>query len=239
MRLRRGRCVAAVALGLASALFLDDVPASADTVYEPYISWNAYETYLSPALQPGNGACGVDESTQARTAALAATSSAYQDGYYYPSPAMQANLGARGYRVRVGSGDYLANRNSSNAGGAHRHIPVHTNAHVGTIVCSRTDAANSGTQVYYSTGRTTGQNLVNQLKDTVGVKSPGTGDKVVTNTSWAELNSVTAPAAYLESEFHTWQRGADWIKTSTVMWGGVWPTPSTFTSAIREVRTRT
>ena len=132
---------------------------------------------------------------------------------------MQANLRARGYRVRVGSGDYLANRNSSNAGGAHRHIPVHTNAHVGTIVCSRTDAANSGTQVYYSTGRTTGQNLANQLKDTVGVKSPGTGDKVVTNTSWAELNSVTAPAAYLESEFHTWQRGADWIKTSTVMWG--------------------
>lgn len=219
MKRRRGHCVATVGLALVSVLCLGAVPAAADTVYEPYINWNTYRIYLSPALQPGNGACGVVESTEARTAALAATSSSYQDGYYVPTPSMQANLRARGYRVRVGSGDYLANRNSSNAWGAHRHIPMHTNAHGDTVVCSRTDAANSGTQVYYYTGRTTGQNLANRLKETVGVKSPGTGDKVLTNTSWAELNSVTAPAAYLESEYHTWQRGADWIKTSTVMWG--------------------
>ena len=185
MRLRRGRCVAAVALGLPPPCSSMMCPLRLTQSTRPYITRNAYKIYLSPAPQPGNGACGVDESTRCARPHSAATSSAYRDGYYYPSPAMQANLGAR----LSGPGGFgrLPPREPKQlqCWGAHRHIPVHTNAHVGTIVCSRTDAANSGTQVYYLTGRTTGQNLVNQLKGHSRGEEPGTGDKVVTNTSWA------------------------------------------------------
>jgi len=130
------------------------------------------------------------------------------------------NLRTRGYKVRIGRGTVSSAIRNSNAWGATVHIPIHSNAHKRGD-CGSNNASRFGTHVIYkSYGNSGGQGLAGHLKTTIGGASPGTNDLTCHNSSsctsfncLGELCSTRAKAAYLEREFHTWNKGAKWMKT--------------------------
>jgi hypothetical protein len=164
---------------------------------------NGYKIYLSPAEHYGqNIGCGgyiEDENAQALALDAAIGSS--------------SDLLARGYSVRVGTGTYVQNTSNSNSWGADYHIPMHSNA--ATWDCTPPYDLNfsaSGTYLMYYPGDTNGSGLSDQLVNTIGSVSPGMGfDRKGAVSNLYELNSTNAPAAYLESAFHTFQPDVDWL----------------------------
>lgn len=222
--MRRAWIVAAAGLALLSAAGLAEAQTT-DLIYEPYGTWNNYRIYLSPARHTNSGSrgeCGTTgENDLGYYVAWDATNGEYFNDVYSPTSGSR-NLRARGYRVRIGRGTLQSAIDNSNAWGADLHIPIHSNADV-SGQCSRTTASRFGTVVIYYSTSSGGQALATQLRNTVGPSSPGTNDMTCynpghpcTTIDLGELRLTSAVAAYLETEFHTWTTGYNWIYNSPV-----------------------
>jgi hypothetical protein len=245
-------------LGLVALLLLPIVAAApqrggaaADLIYQPHGRWNGLKIYLSPARHlsgPGaRGECGRRSEDQlAFTAAYHAANGSYFNDRYAPRNAYR-NLRARHYRVRIGRGTYVSAVSRSNAWGATRHVVLHSNAHR-TRDCGNTMASRFGTLGIYRQGSARGRDLTSKLTHAFGVaanrgprRSPGTHDFICANPvdpctriNLYELRATQMPAAYMESEFHTWRAGYRWLETSpywawrlgwAVDWHLGWPRP--------------
>ena len=200
--------------------------AAADLIYNPLISWNGKKIYLSPARHSDAGRRGecrgsagmgtYDENTAAYRFAWYAASGDWVGARKSTSP--YRNLRLRGYKVRIGRGTVSSAIARSNAWGASVHIPIHSNARFES--CSNSTVSRHGTHVIYkSYGVNGGQGLSQRLKDAIGRASPGTNDLICHNSSsctrfncLGELCNTVAKAAYLEREFHSWNRGARWLR---------------------------
>lgn len=216
-------------LGLAAGASLpaDSVRAADDLIYQPYGKWNGYRIYLSPARHPDSGSrgeCGPwGENKMAYYAAWDASSGNYFNDQYNPDSRYR-NLRARGYKVRIGRGTLDSAVTRSNGWPANRHIVLHSNGDV-YYQCGRTDASKFGTRVIYRSGSSKGQALASQLKVALGeldgLKSPGTTDYICynpghpcTSIDLKELRETNVAAAYSETEYHTWNRGYDYLDES-------------------------
>lgn len=213
---------------LISFLFVStSVWSASDSVYNSIGAWNGKKVYLSPARHSDAGSRGECVGSNG-LGNLNENTAAYRFAYYAGSgnyigqrvsTSQYRNLRARGYKVRIGRGTVSSAISNSNAWGATVHIPIHSNAR--SENCSNSDASRHGTHIIFkSYGDTGGEGLSNQLKYTVGQSSPGTNDLVCHNSSsctlfncLGELCSTRAKAAYLEREFHTWNKGAKWMST--------------------------
>jgi hypothetical protein len=219
--------LATLALLFSGALSLQ----AADLTYEPYGTWNGKRIYLSPARHDDSGSrgeCGsLDENTLGYYLAYYAANSSYYSDAYNPSSSYR-NLRARGYKVRIGRGTLQSAIDNSNAWGATLHIPMHSNADKYNQ-CSRTDASRFGTVIIYWHTSGGGPDLAAKLRDRVGTysgaTSPGTNDFTCynpghpcTTITLGELRYTSAVAAYMESEFHTWNTGATWLSQAW-QWG--------------------
>jgi N-acetylmuramoyl-L-alanine amidase len=173
---------------------------------------NGYRIYLSPARHSDSGArgecLGTDENTMGYLNALDASNS-----NHFASD----NLLERGYTTRVGNGTVSSAINNSNAWGADLHVVVHSNSKL-TQNCPSTNASVYGTNVIYRSGSTRGQALASSLNSAIGPASPGTNDYICynpgqpcTTIDLGELRETVAPAAYIEAEFHDWDRGANFL----------------------------
>lgn len=173
---------------------------------------NGYKIYLSPAEHNGDnvGCSGYIEDQEADNLALQA---AVGVGGW--------NLLARGYSVRIGTGTHIQNTTNSNNWGSDYHIPMHSNspASVGSWDCTPPYDLNfgaSGTYLMYYPGDTNGSGLSNKLVEKIGPQSPGKGfDRMESRSNLHELSATNAPAAYLESAFHTFQPDVDWLKNNS------------------------
>ncbi|MBE1874602.1 hypothetical protein [Myceligenerans pegani] len=184
-------------------------PAAADVDYNPG-TWNGKRVYLSQACHDGNdgvpgGSCitnhgcgGYSENAQSYATALHAINGAQED---------RLSLLERGYRVRRGTGTLNQNVNSSNNYGADLHLPLHSNARGET--CGNTTDRDHGTLMMYVSpaGRDCSDTFVRWF----GPASPGTNDVRAYRSNLGELNNTTAVACYLEMEFHTWNKGTNWL----------------------------
>ncbi len=79
-----------------------------------------------------------------------------------------------------------------------------------------------GTWVMY--GSSSGQSLSSKILSYVGWKSPGSNDQTCTDDvcyggPLGEITQTNAVAAYVESEFHSWNSGKAWLGTSNTQWG--------------------
>lgn len=222
--MRRAWMIAAAGLALFSAVGTVEAQTT-DLIYEPYGTWNGYRVYLSPARHAdsgGRGECGtMGENDLAYWVAYDAANGEYYNDQYNPTSTLR-NLRARGYRVRIGRGTLQSAIDNSNAWGADLHIPIHSNADVAGQ-CSRTTASRFGTVVIYWNTSSGGPALASQLRTTVGASSPGTNDYTCynpghpcTTITLGELRYTNAVAAYMETEFHTWTTGYNWIYNSPV-----------------------
>lgn len=208
-------------LTIALAATLTGVPSlsAQDEIYPAYAPINYYRVYLSPARHTdagSRGECnGQNENTMAYWVAWDATNADYYNDV--PNTTSDGrNLTTRGYEVRIGTGTLQSAINNSNAWGADLHIPLHSNAGSGT--CSSTNPAGFGTNIIYRSGSANGQSLANALIGSIGPVSPGTHDYTCLNPGdpctaidLGELRDTYAIAAYIESEFHTWTIGVDWL----------------------------
>lgn len=61
--------------------------------------------------------------------------------------------------------------------------------------------------MYYSSS---GRQLADQLLYTLRL-GPGSNDRLVSRDDLAELTRTNMPAAYMETEFHTWQHGVTFL----------------------------
>lgn len=66
-------------------------------------------------------------------------------------------------------------------------------------------------------GSNASANVSGLLKNRIGPQSPGTNDRVCfasacsQYSSLPELQNTSAPASYVESEFHDWNNGYSWL----------------------------
>jgi len=215
------------AIALAILVLAAGAVCAADLIYDPYGTWNGKKIYLSPAVHSDSGSRGECGSTGENTMGYNLAWYAANGYYYndlYNSTSSYRNLRARGYKVRIGRGTVQSAIDNSNAWGSTLHIPMHSNADVYNQ-CSRTNAASFGTVVIYWSTSSGGPNLASNLKSTVGsysgATSPGTNDFTCynpghpcTTITLGELRYTSAVAAYMESEFHTWTTGYNWLNTS-------------------------
>ena len=201
--------------------------AASDLVYDSLSTWNGKKIYLSPATHSDAGSRGECQGASGM-GTLNENTAAFRFAYYAASgdyigssisTSAYRNLRRRGYKVRIGRGTVSSAIENSNAWGATVHIPIHSNARPEN--CSDSTNSLHGTHVIYkSFGSTGGEGLALQMKDTIGAASPGTNDLTCHNSSnctayncLGELCNTVAKAAYLEREFHTWNLGAQWMKT--------------------------
>jgi len=171
--------------------------------------WNGQKVYLSQACHGANGGSNCNENTGCN---------GYGENFWSASWADKAAFGgsnvsgtpliSRGYAVRIGQGGASNNINSSNAWGATMHIPMHSNAR-DPVACPTTDNSYGGTWMLYLSSN--GRQLSDQLLYTLRGVSPGTNDRLVYRSDLGELTQTRAVAAYMETEFHTWQRGVDFL----------------------------
>lgn len=197
----------AVLLSLLGAM---QSPATADTTYQPGGGWNGHKIYLSVACHDGTdgvpgGPCitnpGCQNYSENAESSTMATTTAIGIG-------TGDNLIERGYRARVGDGTLNQNVSNSNAWGADMHVPLHTDAR-DADTCANTDNSKHGTSGLYL--QNNDRTCATTLRDQVGQASPGTNDKIVPRDDLGELRA-NAVACYLEADFHTWNRGVNWIE---------------------------
>ncbi|WP_183093226.1 N-acetylmuramoyl-L-alanine amidase [Nocardioides stalactiti] len=186
--------------------------AHADTEYLPTY-WNGKKVYLSVACHDGNddipgGDCisnsGCDGYWENGASNKIANAAVAGDG-------AGRNLLERFYYVSKGRGTLNENVENSNEWGADLHVPLHTNASNET--CSNTNAGAHGTKALYEGSGD--ERCARILQRKVGADSPGTDDDPVKRDDLGELSLPDAPSCYLEAEFHTWQKGVDWIRKET------------------------
>jgi hypothetical protein len=214
-------------IALMLLMLITNASFAADLIYDPLTKWNGKKVYLSPARHSNAGSRGECRGS-AGMGSLNENTAAYRFAYYAAtgdyvgnkkSTSQYRNLRTRGYKVRIGRGTISSAIRNSNAWGATVHIPIHSNAR--SESCSNNTANRHGTHVIYkSYGSKGGQGLSEELKKTIGPASPGTNDLICHNSSnctafdcLGELCKTVAKAAYLEREFHSWNRGAKWMKT--------------------------
>jgi|GEM_PF-4403153 len=103
------------------------------------------------------------------------------------------------------------------------YITMHSNAlsqqvsNPTAAQCSNVPFANSmGTRVYHNPNLPAAASLSRHLNDSVGPYSPGARDNLFNaNNAFYEVREVTnIPMAYLESEFHVWNPGIDFLVAS-------------------------
>ena len=108
--------------------------------------------------------------------------------------------------------------------GATVHIPIHSNA-APSLPCNSTTTSRFGTIVLYKDNSTSGSNFATALKNAISPRSPGTGDRTCPNSDTscttvyplAELQT-NAVSGYVESEFHSWTTGVNWINDYSGPW---------------------
>lgn len=202
-----GRVLIATLVALAVAVSAAPA-ASADSTYYPS-SWNGKTIYLSKACHDGNdgipgGAC--IENTGCKSFGENDNSLATARSATYGGTG-GTNLVGRGYKVIIGNGTVDANIANSNAKEASLHVPIHSNAH-STTWCSL-EWSDYGTLVMYVS--TKGNDCAKSFVDRIGPVSPGTWDRRKYVSNLRELNATTAVACYLETEYHTWNKGVDFL----------------------------
>ncbi|HVM21186.1 MAG TPA: hypothetical protein VM307_14600 [Egibacteraceae bacterium] len=208
-RLKISRAIAVIVAAL-SALVIVSGAALADTTYVPSTD-NNQKVYLSQSCHDaGTGSChtnyGCDNmSENYRSDVL--SKQALGDGRI-----LEDGLLDRQYIVRVGNGLMRENINSSNSWNAKMHIPLHSNAKNAQCDSPVGSDAYGGTMTFHASSN--GQQLAAQLKYTMQNVSPGTNDQVSSRTDLDELTDTGAVAAYLESEYHTWNKGVDFLRAS-------------------------
>lgn len=185
-----------------------------DQIFNPWSSFNGYKVYLSPARHSNAGSrgeCGTLDGNE--------NTAAYRAAFYAARGFSSEKRGllSRGYRVRIGRGSVASAIASSNAWGADIHIPIHSNAR--SERCSNSKASSHGVvAIYKSLGKKGGEGLADQLVKTYTYVTPGSRDFSCHNSSdctafncLGELCRTKAKAAYLEREFHTWDKGAKFM----------------------------
>lgn len=247
-----GRLTRGLRVAMVSALVLPIVAAApsrasaaGDLIYRPYSRWNMKKIYLSPARHlsgpQARGECGqLTEDRMAFLTTMHATNGNYFNDRYAPRNQYR-NLRSRHYRVRIGRGTVQTAIRRSNAWHSTRHVVIHSNAVSEPGHCQNTDQTRWGTNGIYRVNSVKGQDLTEKLTETVGKRnnrgrriSPGTHDytcfnpgQPCTTIDLGELRETRMPAAYMEMEFHTWQRGYNWVAASTprswrIGWGVDW-----------------
>lgn len=220
MNIASFRAALLAALAVAAVIaggFAFTPPAAADLTYNPPAgTYNGYIIYLSRACHDGNdgvpggpcitntGCAGYSENANSNSVTSSATTNLGSGG-------TNAGLIHRGYRVIIGTGTLSQNVANSNAAGADVHVPVHSNAQGSGSCGGSTSASNNGTWGLYGAYSA----CATRLRYDVGPSSPGTADKIVKRTDLGEINNTTAVACYLESEFHTWTTGKNWLNNYT------------------------
>lgn len=181
----------------------------ADTTYVPSPD-NGQKVYLSISCHDrGTGSCqtnigcdGFDENVRSEKVANAAAK----------GDASGVNLLGRQYKVRIGDGLTSQNVNRSNDWNAKMHIPLHSNAKNNQCDSPVSSDAYGGTHPLYVSSN--GRQLARQLLLTMDSASPGTNDQVIQRNDLTELNDTNAVAGYLEAEFHTWNKGVNFMRDS-------------------------
>jgi len=211
--MRRYGPVAALAIGM--LLALQSIPARADTTVVPEDHRNnGFRIYLSPSCHNDERPCvtnpGCNDYTE-NASTLNRVREITRNEESLP------DLIDRGYTVRIGRGGYVENRKSSNAWFSHVHIPVHTNAHADPVtrefnpaLCDDSGTPR-GTQVFHWDEND--RQLAQLIFKEFAPSSPGAGStEYLDQRAEHELTATHMPAAYLELEYHTWNRGVQWLR---------------------------
>lgn len=211
------------------------VPDGVDLTYEPthWAGYNDHNIYLSTARHfntTKRGEClNASENYMSFVAAIFTAAVSHGKGN---------SLRKRGYRVRIGRAAPREASTRSDNFNADAHIAIHSNGNQGQINCSSSNPTNfaPGTKVaFFSLGNDAGEELAEKLRSQVGNESPGNSDSKACMRSGSFANSScpcpnsfggsgipiscnlrelwdpSATAAYLETEFHTWNNGVDFI----------------------------
>lgn len=200
-----------VLLGTAAAVtssILIPLPASADYTAEPD-KWNGHTIYLSVACHDengggnGNGPCvtniGCKKHSENDFSAALASKLIWQN----------KGLRKKGYRVIRGSGTAKQNIYNSNKKRANLHVPLHSNGRrVFNCRVSHPWVNGSDFMYFSKKGKRCALRVYYQLKH----KSPGTHDLMSYRGDLGELTKTKAVACYMEPEYHTWNRGVDWLR---------------------------
>jgi len=184
-------------------------PALADTTYYPSPD-NGQKVYLSRSCHDrSSGACidnpGCDGFSENSRSALLAYDA-------LRGPNLGSGLLDRQYIVRIGDGLTAENIRASNGWNAKMHIPLHSNAKNNVCDSPVNSDAYGGTHMLYTS--TNGRQLSAQMVYALDSSSPGTDDRVIERNDLGELNDTSAVASYAESEYHTWNKGVNWLRES-------------------------
>lgn len=188
-------------------------PASADDdeIHQPSGSWNGKKIYLSPARHADTGSRGECRNGSENVIGYYA---ARATGVGYGGTSDVQNLVNKGYKVRIGRGTVSTAIERSNNWNADLHIPLHSNATTGG--CGTTSENEGGTWTIYESNA--GERLSNKIRRDLGPSSPGDNERTCTSSQCTvfdclgELCDTQAVASYVEAEFHTWNRGIDWLR---------------------------
>ena len=193
--------------------------------------WNYKKIYLSTAFHNGNnigcpdlvnqtGDPGYDpneERLSQRYAGQASWGDTIGGNLHYNNS--YRNLRTRGYKIRLGYGSVANKIANSNSWNADLHIPIHSNAiDPNPPPCNTNDNSKHGTWVLYHSNN--GKKLSDLIMREYKSLSPGTNDRVCTARQCiginclAELCQTSAVAAYFEREFHTWNKGIEFLSQS-------------------------
>ena len=152
------------------------------------------KVYLSPSNQTDN------------RYAYGNTTEAVQCGKI--ADACRAALERSGVTVKVGHMPSMQDKcKESNAFGADLHVPIHTNAFNGTVTGTRMFCLNSSGE---------GMKACEAIFAWLAPITPGTSENIQVDASLYEVRVPSAPAAYVECEFHDNATTAKWIVEHTV-----------------------
>ena len=113
-----------------------------------------------------------------------------------------------GVTVQVGHMPSMQDKcKESNAFGADLHVPIHTNAFNGTVTGTRMFCLNSSGE---------GMKACEAIFAWLAPITPGTSENIQVDASLYEVRVPSAPAAYVECEFHDNATTAKWIVEHTV-----------------------
>jgi hypothetical protein len=180
---------------------------ASDALYWPPdagYQYNGWKVYLSPAHHWHGYNYGCSTYIEDTAMVQAADEAAHGAGW---------DLRARGYYVRVGAADPDENVTRSNgwgSGSKRRHIAIHSDANGSANCTSSPD--DTGTQAYYWSS--SGKALATELWNKMGPASPGGEESQASDVikeDFYELTATSMVAALLETEFHDWSTGQNWL----------------------------